>query len=160
MIKLQESLVWVIPGGPKIDKLAKNGEPNIVLPKPHMDNLDFSFSGIKTAVINLHHKTPDIDKANLCASFEKCTTEILIENTLKALKQLNLDIVALAGGVSANSYIRSEFEKLKEKGIKVYYPEMSLCTDNAAMIASAAYYRYVNGETSELTLNAIPNLKI
>lgn len=160
MIKLQESLVWVIPGGPKIDKLAKNGEPNIVLPKPHMDNLDFSFSGIKTAVINLHHKTPDIDKANLCASFEKCTTEILIENTLKALKQLKLDIVALAGGVSANSYIRSEFEKLKEKGIKVYYPEMSLCTDNAAMIASAAYYRYVNGEISELTLNAIPNLKI
>lgn len=160
MIKLQELLVWVILGGPKIDKLAKNGEPNIVLPKPHMDNLDFSFSGIKTAVINLHHKTPDIDKANLCVSFEKCTTEILIENTLKALKQLNLDIVALAGGVSANSYIRSEFEKLKEKGIKVYYPEMSLCTDNAAMIASAAYYRYVNGETSELTLNAIPNLKI
>lgn len=160
MIKLQELLDWDIHGGPKIDKLAKTGEPNIVLPKPHMDNLDFSFSGIKTAVINLHHKTPDINRANLCASFEKCTTEILIENTLKALKQLNLNTVALAGGVSANSYIRSEFEKLKEKGIKVYYPEMSLCTDNAAMIASAAYYRYVNGDISDLTLNAIPNLKI
>ena len=131
-----------------------------MLPKPHMEDLDFSFSGIKTAVINLHHKTPDIDKANLCASFEKCTTEILIENTLKALRHLNLDTVALAGGVSANSYIRSKFESLREQGIKVYYPEMILCTDNAAMIASAAYYRYINGETSDLTLNAIPNLKI
>jgi len=66
----------------------------------------------------------------------------------------------LAGGVSANSYIRSEFEKLKEKGISVYYPEMVLCTDNAAMIASAAYYRYINGEFSDLNLNAVPNLKI
>lgn len=140
--------------------MAKTGESNIILPKPHMENLDFSFSGIKTAVINLHHKTPDINKADLCASFEKCTTEILIENTMKALKELNLNTVALAGGVSANSYIRSEFEKLREKGIKVYYPELVLCTDNAAMIASAAYYRYINGETSDLTLNAIPNLKI
>ena len=148
------------PGGPKIDKLAKEGTPNIVLPKPHMDNLDFSFSGIKTAVINLHHKTPDINKADLCISFEKCTTEILIGNTIKALEDLKINTVALAGGVSANSYIRNEFEKLKEEGINVYYPEMILCTDNAAMIASAAYYRYKNGETSDLTLNAIPNLKI
>ena len=148
------------PGGPKIDKLAKEGTPNIELPKPHMDNLDFSFSGIKTAVINLHHKNPDINKADLCISFEKCTTEILLENTLKALKNLNLNIVALAGGVSANSFIRTEFEKLKEQGINVFYPEMILCTDNAGMIASAAYYRYINGETSDLTLNAIPNLKI
>jgi len=121
-----------------------------------MDNLDFSFSGIKTAVINLHHKTPDINKADLCQSFEKCTTEILIENTLRALKQLNLKKVALAGGVSANSYIRSEFEKLKEQNIEVYYPQAVLCTDNAAMIASAAYYRFINGEVSDLTLNAIP----
>ncbi len=148
------------PGGPKIDKLAKEGTPNILLPKPHMDNLDFSFSGIKTAVINLHHKTPDMNKADLCISFEKCTTEILVENTIKALKNLNINTVALAGGVSANSYIRAEFEKLKEQGINVYYPEMILCTDNAAMIASAAYYRYITGETSDLTLNAIPNLKI
>lgn len=148
------------PGGPKIDKLAKEGKANILLPKPNMDNLDFSFSGIKTAVINLNHKTPNINKADLCASFEKYTTEILLDNTLKSLKKLNLNTVALAGGVSANSYIRNEFDKLKDNGINVYYPEMILCTDNAAMIASAAYYRYINGETSDLTLNAVPNLKI
>ena len=76
------------PGGPKVDKLAKEGEPNIELPKTHLDNLDFSFSGIKTAVINLHHKNPDINKADLSASFEKTVTEILVQNTLKAAKEV------------------------------------------------------------------------
>ena len=148
------------PGGPKVDKMAKDGEANIELPKTHLDNLDFSFSGIKTAVINLHHKNPDINKSNLCASFEKTGTEILIENTIKATKQLNIKSIALAGGVSANSYIRQEFINLEKKGYKIYYPESILCTDNAAMIASAGYYRYINGTKSDLTLNAIPNLKI
>lgn len=148
------------PGGPKVDKMAKDGEANIELPKTHLDNLDFSFSGIKTAVINLHHKNPDINKSNLCASFEKTVTEILIENTIKAAKQLNIKSIALAGGVSANSYIRQEFINLEKKGYKIYYPESILCTDNAAMIASAGYYRYINGTKSDLTLNAIPNLKI
>lgn len=148
------------PGGPKVDKMAKDGEANIELPKTHLDNLDFSFSGIKTAVINLHHKNPDINKSNLCASFEKTVTEILIENTIKAAKQLNIKSIALAGGVSANSYIRQEFIDLEKKGYKIYYPESILCTDNAAMIASAGYYRYINGTKSDLTLNAIPNLKI
>ena len=149
------------PGGPKVDKLAKEGNPEaITLPKTHFDNLDFSFSGIKTAVINLHHKTPDINKADLCASFEKTVTEILIENTKKALKQINVKTVALAGGVSANSYIRNEFLKLKEIGIEVYMPDLKLCTDNAAMIASAGYYNFINGKRDELDLNAIPNLKL
>ena len=148
------------PGGPKVDKMAKDGEANIELPKTHLDNLDFSFSGIKTAVINLHHKNPDINKSNLSASFEKTVTEILIENTIKATKQLNIKSIALAGGVSANSYIRQEFINLEKKGYKIYYPESILCTDNAAMIASAGYYRYINGTKSDLTLNAIPNLKI
>lgn len=85
------------PGGPKVDNLAKEGEPNIIIPKPHIDNLDFSFSGIKTAIINMHHKNPEINKANLCASFEKTVTEILIENTLKAAKKLNINKIALAG---------------------------------------------------------------
>ena len=148
------------PGGPKVDKLAKEGEPNIVLPKTHTDNLNFSFSGIKTAVLNLHHKNPDINKADLCASFEKNVAEVLVKNSLEALKQTGLQKIALAGGVSANSYIRNEFSKLESQGIKVYYPELKLCTDNAAMIASAGYYDYINGKRSDLKLNAVPNLKI
>lgn len=149
------------PGGPKIDKLAKEGNNNIKLPKTHFDNLDFSFSGIKTAIINMHHKNPEINKADLCASFEATVTEILIENTLKAIKQLNINKIALAGGVSANSYIRAKFIELeKSENVKIYYPDPTLCTDNAAMIASAGYYNYINGKVSNLELNAIPNLKI
>ena len=149
------------PGGPKVDKLAKEGNPNAIdLPKTHFDNLDFSFSGIKTAVINLHHKNPDINKADLCASFEKTVTEILLENAEKALKQTGLTTIALAGGVSANSYIRNEFLELEKNKIKVYMPDLKLCTDNAAMIASAGYYNFIEGKISNLDLNAIPNLKL
>ena len=149
------------PGGPKIDKLAKEGENNILLPKTHFDNLDFSFSGIKTAIINLHHKNPDVNKADLCASFEANVTEVLLDNVLKAAKQLGINKIALAGGVSANSYIRAKFMELeKTHGFKVYYPEPILCTDNAAMIASAGYYNFINGKRSDLYLNAIPNLKL
>ena len=100
--------------------LQKNGEPTIELPKTNFDNLDFSFSGIKTAVINLHHKTPEINKEDLCRSFEKVVTEELIENTLKAAKKLNIKKIALAGGVSANSYIRQEFLKLKSELINKF----------------------------------------
>lgn len=154
------------PGGPKIDKLAKQGKANIELPETHFENLDFSFSGIKTAVLNLNHKNPNINKADLCASFEKVTTNVLIENTKRALKILNsknkkIDKIALAGGVSANSYIREQFLKLgKEENIKIYYPELKLCTDNAAMIASAGYYKFLAHEFADLDLNAIPNLKL
>lgn len=150
------------PGGPKVDKLAKEGKPNVQLPKTHFEGetLDFSFSGIKTAVINVHHKTPDINKADLCASFEKNVTETLMENVIKAIEKTGLKKITLAGGVSANSYIRAEFKKLEEQGIKVYMPDLKLCTDNAAMIASAGYYNYINGKRDELNLNAIPNLKL
>ncbi len=149
------------PGGPKIDKMAKQGKPNIHLPRTYFENLDFSFSGIKTAVINLNHKNPDIDKSDLCASFEQAVTEVIVTNTLKACKNSNVKTVALAGGVSANSYIRNAFDNVaKENNIDIYYPEMELCTDNAAMIASAGYYELINGKTSSLDLNAIPNLKI
>ena len=152
------------PGGPKVDKLAQEGEPIIDLPKTHFENMDFSFSGIKTAVINLHHKNPEINKANLCASFEKTVTEILLENVNRAIKQTGIKTIALAGGVSANSYIRKAFLTLqqddKEKKIKIYMPDLKLCTDNAAMIASAGYYNYIQGKRDELHLNAIPNLKL
>ena len=149
------------PGGPKIDKLAYEGTPNIELPKTKIEGLNFSFSGIKTAVINLNHKNPDINKADLCASFEKVTTEMLIENVEKAIEQTGIKKVVLAGGVSANTYIRKEFDKSsKTNNIEIYYPELKLCTDNAAMIASAGYYDYVAGQKSELSLNAIPNLKL
>ena len=149
------------PGGPKVDNLAKEGSPTINLPVTHFENLDFSFSGIKTAVINLNHKTPDINKADLCASFEKAVTEMLLSNVKKAIKQYGENKIVIAGGVSRNTYIRKEFDKLEDElGIKVYYPEPILCTDNAAMIAAAGYYDYINGKRADLKLNAIPNLKI
>lgn len=149
------------PGGPKIDKLAKEGKANIKLPETYFENLDFSFSGIKTAVLNLHHKEPNINKQDLCLSFENAACNMLINNVKKAIKELKIDKVALAGGVSANSYIREQFLNLeKEMNIKVYYPEIILCTDNAAMIAAAGYYNYLDGKVAALDLNAIPNLKI
>jgi len=150
------------PGGPKVDNLAKQGEPVFKLPKTHFEDnsLDFSFSGIKTAVINLNHKTKDINKADLCASFQKTVTETLMENVEKAIEKTGIKTIALAGGVSANSYIRKEFMDLEEKGIKVFMPELRLCTDNAAMIASSGYYNYISGKRNNLSLNAVPNLKL
>ena len=149
------------PGWPKVDKLAKQGEANIRLPKTHFENsLDFSFSGIKTAVININHNTKDINKADLCASFEKTVTEVLIENITKAIEQTKVTKLAIAGGVSANSYIRSEILKLQNENLQVFMPDLKLCTDNAAMIASAGYYNFIEGKRDELNLNAVPNLKL
>ena len=150
------------PGGPKVDKLAQEGKANIELPRTHFDEetMDFSFSGIKTAVINLHHKNPDINKADLCASFQKNVTDTLMENVLKAIEKTGIKKISLAGGVSANSYIRRRFTELEKEGIKVYMPDLKLCTDNAAMIASAGYYNFIAGNRNGLELNAIPNLKL
>ena len=150
------------PGGPVIDKLAKEGKPIYNLPRTHFENLDFSFSGIKTAVINLVHKEGDnININDLCASFEEAVTDILTQNSLKAMKEQGINKIAIAGGVSANSYLRNKMQELGEKeGFKVYYPELVLCTDNAAMIASAGYYNYMAGKCSPWNLNAVPNLKI
>ena len=150
------------PGGPKVDKLAKEGIANIELPKTHFENMDFSFSGIKTAVINLNHKNPDINKADLCKSFEETVAEILIENTKKAIEYTNIKTIVLAGGVSANSHIRNKYLELEKeiKNCKIYMPDLKLCTDNAAMIASAGYYNFIKGNIHDLSLNAIPDLKL
>lgn len=149
------------PGGPKIDKLARQGQANIDLPKTHFDNLNFSFSGIKTAVINLNHNKPDINKADLAASFEKTVAEILVSHAEEAVKMTNIKKIVLAGGVSANTYIREKFDELAaNKKLDIYYPELNLCTDNGAMIASAGYYEFIAGNISNLELNAIPNLTL
>lgn len=150
------------PGGPVIDKLAKEGEPSYHLPRTYFENLDFSFSGIKTAVINLMHKEGEKVKIHdLCASFEEAVTDVLLTNALKAVEELKVDKIALAGGVSANSYLRDRLQKMgDENQLKVYYPDLVLCTDNAAMIASAGYFQYKKGRRSPLGLNAVPNLRI
>ena len=103
---------------------------------------------------------PSLNKADLCASFQKTIMNLLLENIKKAIKITNVKTIALAGGVSANSYIRNEFLKLEKDGIKIYMPDLKLCTDNAAMIASAGYYNYIDGKIDSLDLNAVPNLKL
>ena len=149
------------PGGPKIDRLARDGKPNIELPKTHFDNLNFSFSGIKTAVINLNHNKKDINKADLAASFEDTVSQILVSHIKEAIKLTGIHKVVLAGGVSANTYIRRKFDEMaQEEKLEIYYPEIKLCTDNGAMIASAGYYEFINGNISNLELNAIPHLTL
>ena len=160
--KVSRTIGLGYPGGPIIDKMAKNGKPVYNLPRTHFENLDFSFSGIKTAVINLVHKEGNnINIDDLCASFEEAVTDVLVENVLKAVDEIKVSKIAIAGGVSANSYLRERMEKIGAMhNLKVYYPELVLCTDNAAMIASAGYYNYMAGERSGWDLNAVPNLKI
>lgn len=154
------------PGGPKVDQLAQSGTPSIELPQTYFEDLDFSFSGLKTAVINLHHKYPNINHADLAVSFEKTVSEVMINHTKKAIKKIKEETeqeipIVLAGGVSANSYLRKEFDQLsKEQNLTIYYPELQLCTDNAAMIASAGYYEFLKGTRADQTLNAVPNLKL
>ena len=151
------------PGGPKIDKLAKNGSPTYKLPQTYFeDSFDFSFSGIKTAVINLVHKEKDnINVEDLCASFESAITDMLLTNVLKACKQKSCNKLALAGGVSANSYLRSKIDIVgQDNNLKIFYPELKYCTDNAAMIGAAAYYDFIAGKHSDLDLNAVPYLKL
>ena len=154
------------PGGPKVDKLAQQGKPSIEFPKTHFENLDFSFSGIKTAVINLHHKNPDVSKedlnrADLAASFQKAVTDVLVGNAMKAIDEFKMDKFAIAGGVASNGTLREAMrEACEKKGVKFYHPSPIFCTDNAAMIGVAAYYDFLAGKRDGLDLNAIPNLKL
>ena len=156
------------PGGPLIDKLAKEGDPKaVVFPRVRMDgaSLDFSFSGVKTAVLNYLHKLDQngetYNKADIAASFQDAVTDVLCEHTIEAAMMKNSKIIAIAGGVAANSALRAKMtEKAGKKGIRVLYPEPVLCTDNAVMIACAGYYEYLAGNRADLTLNAIPSLRL
>ena len=152
------------PGGPKIEKLAKNGTANINFVKENRElnhTYNFSYSGLKTAVINYIHKLEQngekLNKEDICASFQKQAFDELITKTIKASKMLgkNYNKIVIAGGVSANMYLRENLkQKAQEENLEVYFPKISLCTDNAAMIASAGYYNFIKSENlSDISLS-------
>lgn len=166
--KAARVLGFCYPGGVQIDKAAQSGDPNkYKLPHPKINGseYDFSFSGLKTAVINLAHnaeqKGEEINKNDLAASFQKTISEILVGKTIAAAKAYNYKTVALAGGVSANSAVRGLLEKeCKKNGMKLYMPPLNLCGDNAAMIGCQAYYDYLSGKRAGMDLNAIATLSL
>ena len=156
------------PGGPKIDKAALDGdEYAIELPRAAVrgNKYDFSFSGLKSAVLNYHNKMHMMDKevnaADLAASFQRAAVDVLVSHTIEAALDLGYKKVAMAGGVSANTKLRYEMDKAcKENDIKLYIAPPILCTDNAAMIGCAGYYEYIKGTRSDLSLNAIADLEL
>jgi N6-L-threonylcarbamoyladenine synthase len=166
--KIARAIGLGYPGGPKIDNLAKEGNADAIkFPRAnfHDNSLDFSFSGIKSSVLNYLNKMDmtkqEVNKADVAASFQKAVVEVLALNALKACKIKGTNKIAIAGGVSANSALRSHMIAEGEKrGIEVLFPSPILCTDNAVMIGSAAYFELLKGKSAELTLNAVPNLKL
>jgi len=157
------------PGGPAVETLARQGDENAIdFPRPmiHTDNYDFSFSGLKTAVLNYinqqRQKNNKLNKANIAASFQKAAIDVLVKKIVKAVKEKQVDDVLLAGGVSANQKFRELLRvKLNNLGVNTYYPNLNLCTDNAAMIASAGYFKWKKTKKRALySLNAEPNLKL
>lgn len=153
------------PGGPKLNALAKEGNPKAIrFPRPH-NGYDFSFSGLKTAVINYVHtaeqKGEEINKADVAASFQQAVCDVLVDNTVKAAKELGVDKIAIAGGVAANTLLREQMENEgKKAGLSFYCPPIDLCTDNAAMISCAGYLNFEAGIRGDLDLNAVPQLSI
>ena len=156
------------PGGPKIDKISKEGNPEaIAFPRPKFEDspYDFSFSGLKSAVLNYLNgcqmKGVEINRADVAASFQKAVCDVLVEHAMIAVKESGLNKFAIAGGVASNSALRAAFEKAcEERQIEFYHPSPIFCTDNAAMIGSAAYYEFIAGKRDSLDLNAVPNLKL
>ena len=156
------------PGGPKIDKVSREGNPNaIVFPKAKVNGSEynFSFSGLKSAVLNyLNHAQmtgEEVNKADLAASFQKSVVDVLCEHTVQAAKEHDIKEVALAGGVASNSALRAGLAEACEKnGLHLFVPSPVYCTDNAAMIGVAAFHEYEAGTRSGWDLNAVPNLKL
>ena len=156
------------PGGPKIDKLSKEGNADaITFPKAHIADsvYDFSFSGVKSAVLNYINgckmKGEEYNTADIAASFQKAVTDVLVENAMRAVKEYGLNKFAIAGGVASNSTLREAMKNACDKeGIEFYHPSPIYCTDNAAMIGVAAYYEYMRGTRHGWDLNAVPNLKL
>ncbi len=154
------------PGGPKVEKEAMNGDENaIVFPRPKVSDgiYDFSFSGLKSAVLNylngMEMKGLPVNKSDVAASFQKAVIDSLCTNAELAIDEYKMDTFAIAGGVASNQTLRAALENMcNKKGVKFYYPSPVLCTDNAAMIGAAGYYEYIAGKRDGLDLNAVPNL--
>lgn len=166
--KVARSLGMPYPGGPCVEECAKSGNekaidfPRVMLEK---DSYDFSFSGLKTAVLNYlnskKQKNEEISKEDVCASFQKAVFDVLISKTKRLMQEKNLDKLVVAGGVSANNTLKKEIEKMaKENNYKTYFPKKILCTDNAAMIASSGYFEYLDGTRDDFSLNVLPNLEL
>ncbi|KHD35921.1 O-sialoglycoprotein endopeptidase [Clostridium acetobutylicum] len=166
--KIARAIGLGYPGGPKIQEMAKRGDENALQfprAKFHDNSLDFSFSGVKSAVLNylntMKMQEKEINRADVAASFQKNVVDFLVDNTIKACKIKKIDRIAVAGGVASNSFLRDTMvSRGKENGIDVLFPAPILCTDNAAMIGSAAYFEFKKGNIAPLDLNAIPNLKL
>ena len=166
--KVARCLGMNYPGGPEVERLAKLGNDEAIdFPRvmPDKNSYNFSFSGLKTAVLNYlnskKQKNEEISKEDVCASFQRAVFDVLIYKTEKLMKEKNLDTLVVSGGVSANNTLREEINKMCEgNNFKSYFPDKVLCTDNAAMIASSGYYEYIFGVRSDLTLNVEPNLEL
>ena len=166
--KIARSLGLGYPGGPKIDKLAKEGNGDAIkFPRASFqdNSLDFSFSGLKSSVLNYLNKCKmqdiEVNKADVAASFQKALIDVLNQNVIKTCEEKNIKKIAIAGGVASNSSLRETLiDSANKRGIEVLFPNPILCTDNAAMIGSAAYFNYEKGNVSSFNLNAKPNLKL
>ena len=166
--KVARTMGMSYPGGINLDKAAENGDP-LAYPMPHPkvadSPYDFSFSGLKTAAINIIHnasqKGQEVAKDDLCASFRKAVVDCLTENLFRAAEEYGYKTIAAAGGVSANRLLRRRLEEeCNSRGCKLYVPELSLCGDNGAMVGSQAYYEYLNGNTADADLNAAATMSI
>lgn len=166
--KIARAIGLGYPGGPLIDKLAQGGNADAIdFPRVYLEDgsLDFSFSGLKTAVLNYlnsaKQKNVEINTANLAAAFQQAVVDVLVDKTILAAEKYGVKVIMLAGGVASNRCLRNQLKKAADKcGFKVIYPQPILCTDNAAMVACCGYYKYLRGEFADFKLNAVPGLAL